>query len=129
MRRCNRRYHILNGCKADERIFFDVGVVFPKDSDIKKYEPELAPLLAAYHGKAPNSRTNLCRHIDANWVVNATMIDPDWEAKKDNSAPPNMAEPPLEFPARIYGSEDLPPVGRQGTVITQLSFTLGLVAM
>ncbi|KAI8277373.1 hypothetical protein K4K56_000728 [Colletotrichum sp. SAR 10_98] len=63
--------------------FNELGVVFGSQVFIKRREPELLPLLDAFRSGQQSSKAELLKHIDTHWVTNPTVLDMDYQPRRD----------------------------------------------
>lgn len=68
--------------KEDEKDFNQLGVIFAKKDFIDRREPGLGALYSAYKAGVATQRKALEDHLDRNWKVNVTLLDPDGEAAR-----------------------------------------------
>ncbi|KAK8115740.1 hypothetical protein PG984_012242 [Apiospora sp. TS-2023a] len=81
--------------KLDHQFFEDFGTVTLPLPDAERIEPSLAEPLSAYWNKTPGSKSQLSAYINKTWKTNMTMIDMDWESKKQGIDDPDMSMNPL----------------------------------
>ncbi|CCC08308.1 hypothetical protein SMACR_01856 [Sordaria macrospora] len=66
-------------CELDRDFFDNLGFLPPPDSIAPSVEPALVPLLDACDDGKPGGEKALKAYLDANWKVNVTLIDMEWE--------------------------------------------------
>jgi hypothetical protein len=72
------RGELKDGCQQD---FSRFGVLFAEKSFLERRDPEIVPLIEAWRSRRPNSQAAIENYIDANWMVNPTMLDMDHDAQ------------------------------------------------
>ncbi|KAK7741805.1 hypothetical protein SLS53_004869 [Cytospora paraplurivora] len=60
-----------------------LGVIFADDDFVKRREPRLGELYAAYKSGGPSQLKDLEQYLDENWKVNVTLLDSDQEAARN----------------------------------------------
>ncbi|CAJ2505394.1 Uu.00g127880.m01.CDS01 [Anthostomella pinea] len=104
-------------CQEDHQLFKIFSVILPTPEDLKKNEPELLELLKDYRQKKDGSKEAISHYLDENWKPNVTLVDVDWETKReDTKRTPDMGFDPTDVAATLsdqFKSMPLPsPDGR-----------------
>ncbi|WDK21941.1 tetratricopeptide [Colletotrichum graminicola] len=95
--------------KDSTKEFRELGVLFAGDVFIGRREPALRPLLDAFRSNVQGAKQILEGYIDSHWKTNPTLLDMDYEARRDDvldtSAPPRKFTPSIELdPAQLMQS-------------------------
>ncbi|ROW07056.1 hypothetical protein VPNG_06673 [Cytospora leucostoma] len=67
----------------DRKDFDALGAIFADDEFIKRREPRLGELYAAYKSGGPAQLKDLEQYLDENWKINITLLDSDQEAARN----------------------------------------------
>lgn len=82
------------GCdknSPDERVYRDLFVMLPQEHMLQKHEPQLFRLYKAYNkSRSPNDRKPIEDYLDANWHPNITLIDLDYETRREDGPEPTV---------------------------------------
>lgn len=105
-------------CARDVEIFDEVTIIPPPAEFLTRHEPGLRRLLKSFN---PNSSkgtgiTELEDYVDSTWAVNMTLLDMDWETKKDRYN--------LELPADEPGSHMAKITSMEGDALSMLRNTM-----
>jgi hypothetical protein len=97
----------LPGCEPrspDVREYADLNFMLPSVSLLNKHEPQLLALLTAYgRSGSPGTRQKLEQHVRADWKPNMTLIDFDWEAKREGPPQPSLDFLPFDVVHDLFG--------------------------
>lgn len=66
----------------DRKDFDALGVLFADPKFVKRREPHLEELYAAYESGGAVQLSNLERYLDVTWKINVTLLDSDHEATR-----------------------------------------------
>lgn len=94
----------LPDCELDDEIFRKFTVIPPPKDFISRHEPKVGQLLEDHKAKKTSSTRALGRYINQTWKTNPTILDMQWEAKKDRH---DAYEPPEEW-RKINATEGNP---------------------
>ncbi|KAI0019836.1 hypothetical protein F4780DRAFT_792580, partial [Xylariomycetidae sp. FL0641] len=83
--------------KLDHEFFDNFSVMIPPRSALVNLEPEIPKLMSKHRKEGGDAlKRQIERHFDENWRMNATLIDADWEAKKeDENELPDLGSDPF----------------------------------
>ncbi|MCJ1351691.1 MAG: hypothetical protein MMC33_001675 [Icmadophila ericetorum] len=92
--------------EEDEKMFKELGLLFPSEKLLLKYEPVLHKLLVKYKAaRSAASKEEILAYVQTNWRVNHTFLDPVWDAQKVLS--PLPTHNPFDMIDRMFTLSDL----------------------
>lgn len=77
---------LLPGCENDERVFQEFTMITPTQGFLERHEPDLKRLVDVFLGDSKQDKVvkdEMNAYLDENWKTNVTLIDLEWQAKKD----------------------------------------------
>jgi hypothetical protein len=81
-----------------------MGVMMPSTDLIEKHEPRLAKLCAAYSkSRSSAASESITQYLDAEWQPNVTLVDLDYENKREGQRRPLMDFRPHEVVRDLFG--------------------------
>ncbi|CAH0057403.1 unnamed protein product [Clonostachys solani] len=89
----------------DTRTFFDIHVLLPPADLMQKYDPRLADIHKAYGKKQTRkNRKVLDDYLDSNWKPNVTVIDLEFQRKREDRATggPNITWSPHQIVSQLF---------------------------
>ncbi|THY50605.1 hypothetical protein D6C99_04740 [Aureobasidium pullulans] len=95
--------HVPPFCERDDVIFWTYGIVMPQGELAAKHEKQLLQLIEGQKLSPrgpPLPDRKITDYIDRNWKPNVTLVDIDWEAKRqrrDSKDPPDFTFNPPEL--------------------------------
>ncbi|KAI1499416.1 hypothetical protein F5X99DRAFT_389871 [Biscogniauxia marginata] len=91
------RWMFLPEYVAEHEFFDDFSVMLPPDAVLSKFEPELSDLVAEHRNGSGKARSRIDKYLDKHWRWNTTLIDSEWEAKKEGQDAPEMGFDPFNL--------------------------------
>lgn len=97
------------GCEdngPDALGYKDFTVMLPHTDLLKKHEPRLSKLFTAYARKisSTSARQKVEEYLDSTWQPNVTLIDIDYENKRETKRSPLMDFRPHEVVRHLFGN-------------------------
>jgi hypothetical protein len=96
------------GCEdngQDALYFKDLTAMLPHTDLLEKYEPRLLKLFTAYAGSGSiTTRRNVEEYLDSNWQPNVTVIDLDYENKREARHMPLLDFQPHSIVQSLFGN-------------------------
>ncbi|CAJ2510727.1 Uu.00g063520.m01.CDS01 [Anthostomella pinea] len=100
----DEKWPYLPECEADHRVFDDFSVILAPTATLERYEPELAALVREHQTGGKGAQLRIDEYLDKHWKLNATLIDADWEANKENTDEiPDMGFDPFHLVEALTG--------------------------
>ncbi|KDN67994.1 putative tetratricopeptide [Colletotrichum sublineola] len=95
--------------KESPKEFRELGVLFAGDTFIGRREPALRPLLDAFRSDVQGAKQALEGYIDSHWKTNPTLLDMDYERRREEEIEPGASRGKLATtfeldPARLMRS-------------------------
>ncbi|KAI0144631.1 hypothetical protein GGR57DRAFT_322856 [Xylariaceae sp. FL1272] len=91
-------WQFLEECKREHRFFDDFSVMLPPSAHIESCDPTLADLVSRYGaGGKSGLRQKIDEHLNTSWSINPTLIDLEWEDKKEEMGPPDLGFDPFHI--------------------------------
>ncbi|THX57750.1 hypothetical protein D6D11_03085 [Aureobasidium pullulans] len=104
--------HVPPFCERDDVIFWTYGIVMPQGELAAKHEKQLLQLIEGQKLSPrgpPLPDRKITDHIDRNWKPNVTLVDIDWEAKRqrrDSKDPPDFTFNPPELAYVMFACQE-----------------------
>ncbi|CAH0025110.1 unnamed protein product [Clonostachys rhizophaga] len=115
----------------DTQSFDDIHIILPPAHLMQKHEPRLAEIHNAYRKKKTKKNRNvLGDYLDSNWKPNVTVIDLEFQRKREDRATgqPDISWSPYQIASELYSS--FPPqavqlvLGEMNDVLERLRYGL-----
>lgn len=121
------------GCEdsgPDAQGFRNIGVMLPHMELLEKHEPRLAKLSKAYSKIRTNAALQkVTQYLDKEWQPNVTLVDLDYESKREGKYRPLMDFRPHEVARDLFGYLPLAMVGRTRGVLNHFVVFFQFIAI
>jgi hypothetical protein len=120
------------GCEdngPDALYYKDLTVMLPQTDLLEKHEPHLLKLFTAYAGrKSIAAKKKVEEYLDSTWQPNVTLVDLDYENKREERHHPLLSFRPHEVVRDLFGNIPIAYVGKTHGVLNHFTGFFDFIA-